>query len=411
LFIILFFLVAGAIIGQPSPVKPILTEVHVIPADTGYTTYISYRIPYNILIFVKEEDHFYGGAELLVEVRDDQDVVHARESEFTEVEIERYDETNSRGKYLEGLIAINLKEGRYQIYPEILLQNTNSSRRLSPFPLEITSGNSTLIRPIVVYSEPVECDGNRNLRAANFENNIPFSLEDYSIALFIPGAENGSLNIKMTQEELVFVDEVIDNPELINLSFKLCGEGILLTNDDNSPSGSLFLVKGFGNKIKEGVAEIEISNDETSRKFSFNVVWHDKPFSLRNPEFAIRLLEDIVPDEDIDDLLDGSSDFYYQRLVEYWNKKDPVENTSFNELMNEFYQRADYAIRNFASVNKGNGAETDRGRVYLKFGKPESIERIYPEKNQILEVWNYERLNKKFVFKDTEGLGNYYLVN
>ena len=55
-----------------------------------------------------------------------------------------------------------------------------------------------------------------------------------------------------------------------------------------------------------------------------------------------------------------------------WELRDPDPDTEENEFKDEFYERLAYANEHFSSGKPGR--MTDRGRIYIKFGKPDSIE-------------------------------------
>ena len=55
-----------------------------------------------------------------------------------------------------------------------------------------------------------------------------------------------------------------------------------------------------------------------------------------------------------------------------WNDRDPDPDTLENEFKEQFYERVAYANEHFSSGKAGRF--TDRGRIYIKFGKPDSIE-------------------------------------
>ena len=56
------------------------------------------------------------------------------------------------------------------------------------------------------------------------------------------------------------------------------------------------------------------------------------------------------------------------------------------------------------------GWRTDRGRIYIKFGPPDDIERYPFEMGTYpFEIWRYYSLRKVFVFVDRTGFGDYYL--
>ena len=56
----------------------------------------------------------------------------------------------------------------------------------------------------------------------------------------------------------------------------------------------------------------------------------------------------------------------------FWGRRDPNSDTEENEFREEYYERIAYANEHFASGIPGH--KTDRGRVYIKWGKPDSIE-------------------------------------
>jgi len=61
-----------------------------------------------------------------------------------------------------------------------------------------------------------------------------------------------------------------------------------------------------------------------------------------------------------------------QFISEVWRSRDPDPDTEENEFKEQFYERVAYANEHFASGKAGR--LTDRGRIYIKFGKPDSIE-------------------------------------
>ena len=61
-----------------------------------------------------------------------------------------------------------------------------------------------------------------------------------------------------------------------------------------------------------------------------------------------------------------------QFIAEVWRSRDPDPDTAENEFKEEYYERVAYANAHFSSGKPGR--LTDRGRIYIKFGKPDSIE-------------------------------------
>jgi len=59
-------------------------------------------------------------------------------------------------------------------------------------------------------------------------------------------------------------------------------------------------------------------------------------------------------------------------IHEFWNRRDPSPDTEENEYKDEYYERIAYANEHFTSGKPG--WLTDRGRIYVRWGKPNEVE-------------------------------------
>jgi GWxTD domain-containing protein len=59
-------------------------------------------------------------------------------------------------------------------------------------------------------------------------------------------------------------------------------------------------------------------------------------------------------------------------IEDFWHSRDPDPDTVENEFKEQFYERIAYANEHFSSGKPGR--MTDRGRIYIKFGKPDEVE-------------------------------------
>ena len=59
-------------------------------------------------------------------------------------------------------------------------------------------------------------------------------------------------------------------------------------------------------------------------------------------------------------------------IEDFWRSRDPDPDTEENEFKEQFFERMTYANEHFSSGKPGR--LTDRGRIYIKFGKPDEIE-------------------------------------
>jgi len=142
----------------------------------------------------------------------------------------------------------------------------------------------------------------------------------------------------------------------------------------------------------------------------FEVVWFDKPVYLYRYDLAIRPMRYILSESEwniADELSYNDLETWFKS---YWQKKDPSPETPFNEIMYTFFQRVDQTNRLYAQRFK-EGWETDRGKSYLLYGKPDrqDVNRTSVSAKPY-EVWYYESLNQKLTFIDEYNDEDYKLV-
>ena len=81
----------------------------------------------------------------------------------------------------------------------------------------------------------------------------------------------------------------------------------------------------------------------------------------------------IITDEERSAFMQLSNDEERDQFIEaFWGRRDPTPDTEENEFKEEHYARIAYANEHFAAGIPG--WKTDRGRIYIVFGKPDEIE-------------------------------------
>src|SRR4030095_2466884 len=113
-------------------------------------------------------------------------------------------------------------------------------------------------------------------------------------------------------------------------------------------------------------------------------------------------------------------------IEDFWHRRDPDPDTSENEYRESYYERIAYVNEHFSSGIPGY--KTDRGRVYLKYGKPDEIDshpaggRYEREASEgggststyTFERWFYRsipgRSGAQLEFVDPTGTGEYRLA-
>lgn len=99
-------------------------------------------------------------------------------------------------------------------------------------------------------------------------------------------------------------------------------------------------------------------------------------------------------------------------LIQFWKENDPSPETDVNELFDRIVERYQFANKNF-SWGKREGWKSDRGRILIKNGMPDNIQRFPMEESSFpYEIWEYqERRNYIYVFGDLRGDGRYSLIH
>ena len=159
----------------------------------------------------------------------------------------------------------------------------------------------------------------------------------------------------------------------------------------------------------------------------------DKPINQKKEPNANKVFEKWL-DEDVSLIITRAERDAFLKLKtneerenfidHFWRRRDPDSDTEENEFREEYYERIAYANEKFTSGIPG--WKTDRGKIYIIHGKPDSIEShpsggsyerpsyegggsttTYP-----FEVWFYRHLDNvgdglEFEFVDPTGTGEY----
>ncbi len=153
--------------------------------------------------------------------------------------------------------------------------------------------------------------------------------------------------------------------------------------------------------------------DEVSRKVSKYLVSHiyGFPSSITDLELAVNQMVYIANNPEIDFILEGETyDDKLQRFKEFWRSKDPNPKTEDNAVLIEYFRRVEYANAHFKHYF--DGWKTDMGMVYIVLGPPSNVERHPFDFNaKPYEIWDYYEINKRFVFVDQTGFGDYRLLD
>ncbi len=405
--VLISLFILSSLAGQV-PQKIFYNSVSIFPSDSLASVYYSYSIGYKNLVFEKDESLYKAVFKVALEISDVRNSAIKRYYDSKSLKVNNYQETIDPLKVLNGVINFHLPDGKYIL--TTIISDENSGRELKPQPDTIVVKKDETLQPLV-STKSIDCDGPKYPQFINLEGNIPFT--DDTIDLIIPviSLDIDSIKVKVINDGEDVYQSFVKDKFTAALGIKLCNGNIIVSTLNDSIKTLNFILKNINEKLREGNVEITIESANHEIVFNKNVEWINKPISLFDAEVAIKSLEFIEDESVIKKMLDNDDEKYPSVLQEYWKKYDPTPSTTFNPLMNEYYQRIDYAAKNFKPIGKTDGIKTDRAKIFIKYGNPLNIERHSNGIGKVVETWYYENPSRKFIFVDKDGIGNYILQN
>ena len=156
-------------------------------------------------------------------------------------------------------------------------------------------------------------------------------------------------------------------------------------------------------------ATVDVGSEHLSAETSFGIL--SESTEALGPFFRDMLgaLAYIADEHEVAQLRMAAPSERRARWDEFWKRRDPTPETERNEAKEDFLERLHYANAEFGATRPG--WMTDRGRIYIRYGPPDLIERepaaadAYP-----VEVWHYDEAGLVLVFVDRGGFGEYVLT-
>ncbi|MHB1687686.1 MAG: GWxTD domain-containing protein [Ignavibacteriaceae bacterium] len=389
------------------------SEIHSIPKDSVNQIYFAYRINYSRLVFVKSSGKYSASFSFSIEVNDSASKHVTRQIQNKNITVDNFDETLNKDNYIKGVITFFLSNGSFNILPFLTDLNTNHEMKLPPLHVDTRLINhSNFISPLIVKPDKLNCGSEKYFELANFDNSFPFGINDFNLIIPCPDTTQKSIYVVIKNNTDTVFNSEVSNYFRSNIALEECGSNIVLGDQPNQKRTNNFIINNIGNKLAEGETEIFLGKGKDSllkKPFIKKVIWFNKPFSLRDPEKAIKLLKYIESDSVISKMLNANFNDYEKELYNYWKKYDPSLRNTFNPLMDEYYLRIDYAAQAYSLISGKSGIETDRGKIYIQFGKPQKIERASNQYGKVVETWIYDKPQRQFIFVDDDGAGNFKL--
>lgn len=388
------------------------------------------RLSYDNAFFVRTPDgKFSTDLTFSVEALQGGSAI-ARKIARKTIVVDSHEETTSRDKFAEVTFFLPLKKGDYEMAIEVTNNDLQKSLRMERVPLRLSKelvaskdGKIKLSQPFFV-ERPTPVGDSLWLRPLGVSGNGAFgrdfvgalyaclggdSLRDLSYQLFEKRDQREILvsSRTLSPKDWLYISELAETTD---------GTGLAAMRQPRRSPRLLALIDFNAKALANAryVLKLTLLTDKAERlevKKEFDNAWINMPYPLYDIELATRLMEGIMlTSGEASRLLEGNPTEQRRKFLDFWKTHDPTPDTEFNEALEEYFRRVDYAFFNFYT-NRDYGWRTDRGKVYIRFGKPTEVTREFPANRPTREIWIYKNLNKRFVFSDISNTGNYELVS
>ncbi len=366
--------------------------------DKGKVT-ISVEVLFDDLQFVKNDSGFQAQYELSAVVYRGKEQVDGESWKQT-VRTASYDRTNSRDEIDLSSISFELEPSEYRT--TISFQDLSSGQTASvndKFRVE-NFGRSPLTLSDIVFARQVDLKDGRIDRLVPQVTNPYKGLGRPSFAYFEvysshPDAQ-AEVNYRITGEK---------SRQSLNrkLMLPLSGErsAMVITLPIDSLQYDAFRLE----------VEVLCKGKKAEGRKVFYVRWPGLPRNARDLNLAIEQLQLVASQDEWRRLKKAAKENRAEAFAEFWAVRDPSPGTDYNEAMEAYYQRVNYANNTFSVMGR-EGWRTDRGLVFIILGPPDEVIRNdYPSNSKPYQIWQYYTINRQFQFYDRSGYGDYELLN
>lgn len=357
------------------------------------------EVMYDMLQFVRDKSGFDASIELNLSVIGKDKKLFARRVEYLNAKVDDYEQTNSRTEYLSAVFSEDLPAGKYEII--VVLTDRESKRRAKEsqkIKLEKLSRNEFQISDIILTRGKSVDESSRTPLKMIEGNKVtdPAKNVHCYFDLYRPDP------LQVTIIKVSILDR--SNARRFTDSLTVIG---------GEPVASYFIPLDLSD-LTFGKYQILLEGNykgvQKSIKSEFQINYYGLPASISDIDRAISQLSIIAQAVDLKQLANLSTSEKEKKFKEFWDTHFPSEGEAVNGKMLEYYTRARYCDDQFG--NGSDGWKSDRGKVYIIYGRPSEVERYdFIDQDVPYEIWYYNHLGRRFVFRDEHGFGDYRLVS
>ena len=395
-------------VSQVSPTPPCLIDFAAFRQGNSEKVRLEvyYKIFNDHLSFVKKAELFVADYEIQAKVLGKNNRQISGNTISEEFEVPFYKETVSPANFLINQLDLEVPVGQYKLEITFTDKHSNQTATLN-FPLKI-----------------------RDYRKKSFD------LSDLEFTHTVSDTASGSKFDKLGKriipkveplfagedQKLWFYYEIYrnrPNPVLVEVTYEIIdylhnpvhleNEELKLGQISLSQIKTLDLNKLSPNRYTLLIKLKEKGGSQVSLEKDFQIDWSPLFYVKNDFKTAVEHLRYIANEEETKQLKKAPPEEQVKKWEEFWDSKDPVPETEVNELKEQYYERLKYANLNFRTYSK-EGWKTDLGMVYVKYGRPDEVDRHpFEREKKTYQIWHYYELRKVFTFVDEVGNGEYEL--
>jgi len=370
--------------------------------ESSLTLYV--RVKYSKLTFLKQRETFTAMYEIVASFLDSRGAMVCEKLWTDTVSTTKYAQTISKDLAREMSFNVNLPPGNYTAVIQFRdKESGRSSEQRRSISVKNFKREEPSISSIMIVRTEFDTAG-RVEYSPNLSSVVALSSKEVGPQVYyeVYNAEKyETLTLKYTITQRTRREQVIDTYRRTLIPAGRQTRVLDTLSSQKIKGGDYLLTIGIEDKNQRII-------DESSIVFLVRV--QGALFLIQDIDKAIEQLEYIATWEEISKMREAKTHEEKVRLFnEFWKRYDPSPGTEENELQLEYYSRIEYANQNFSSYVEG--WRTDMGRIFVKYGMPDIIERQPPMMNQRpYEIWEYQQHNLRLIFVDVSGFGNYRLL-
>ena len=357
------------------------------------TTFV--EVPFSSLQFVKKGNQFLASYDVTVIAQNNEGFQIKRKIWSDSIKVSSYIETKSKIRSKKYFTNIKVGKEKYTIISEVYDKDTrNKGTQRKNLNFSKNKKVPSLMEPIAI----INLDGNWGFK----NNEFPIlgkSMRylDRDLYLLVSGFINpGNYSLSVFANSNILSKEYVVD---------------ILTDHSGFFVHRVKIDKDYMQSFSVDF-EVVLNQSKHVKKNNKKITMYRPGMvsQLGNIEKSLRQMKYILTNKEQKKLKGIKGKELEDLFLKFWKERDPTPETNQNEIMEEYYARIRY-VNDYYNMSWKEGWETDMGMIFILFGSPDNVQSTNPNNlnTTIFQIWNYDRLNKQFIFKDQNGFGDFRL--